>query len=64
MFDVFLDLLYPLEADAAGTDYQGHSRLNLGPLHPAVGTVVVTPDKKMGLNELFISTKLCTCMDL
>ena len=43
MFDVFLHLLYPLEADARRTDNQRGPRLHLVPLNPAVRTEVFPP---------------------
>ena len=43
MFDVFLHLLYPLEADARGTDDESGPRLHLVSLDPAVRTEVFSP---------------------
>ena len=43
MPDMFLHLLYPLEADARRTDYERGPRLHLVPLNPAVRTEVVPP---------------------
>ena len=43
MFDVFLDLLYPLEADTRRTDDESCPGLDLVPLYPAVRTAVLAP---------------------
>ena len=43
MFDVFLHLLYPLEADARRTDDESGPRLHLVSLDPAVRTEVISP---------------------
>ena len=43
MFDVFLHLFYPLEADAGRTDNERSSGLELVPLNPAVRTEVFSP---------------------
>ena len=42
VFDVLLHLLYPLKADAGGTDDEGGPRLHLVLLNPAVGTEVIS----------------------
>ena len=46
MFDVFLNLLDPLEADAGGTHDQRGAGLDLVPLHPAVRAEVGAPAAK------------------
>ena len=43
MFDVFLHLFYPLEADARRTDDESGPRLHLVSLDPAVRTEVFSP---------------------
>ena len=43
MFDVFLQLFYPLEADARRTDDESGPRLHLVSLDPAVRTEVFSP---------------------
>ena len=46
MFDVFLNLLNPLEADAGRTHDQRGAGLYLVPLHPAVRAEVGAPAAK------------------
>ena len=53
MFDVFLDLLYPLEADAGWTDNQCGSGLDLLPLDPAVRAAVLAP---VGVLDVVLDT--------
>ena len=53
MFDVFLHLLYPLEADARRTDDESGPRLHLVSLDPAVRTEVIS---SVGILDVVLDT--------
>ena len=53
MFDVFLQLFYPLEADTRRTDDESGPRLHLVSLDPAVRTEVFSP---VGILDIVLDT--------